>query len=127
MAYRLDQQFSTSTTSFSVQRWYQHAHHLNALPALPSVAAERRFMRYLALRDLQEFTAAFTAPSRNTTQLRPWVRTALHGAMAQNQLERAWENSFTIWEAGSPPRPRTFVRAQLSASLFSPHAATRLH
>jgi hypothetical protein len=118
LAYRLDQQFTTPETPFAAQQWYQDAQHLNALPPLPSPADERRFMRYLALRDLQEFTAAFTAPTRSTAHLRPWVRTALLGAMAQNQLERAWENSVTIWDSHSPPRPRTFVRAQFHSSLW---------
>lgn len=126
LAYRLDQQFTTPDTPFAAQQWYQDAQHLNALPALPNPAAERRFMRYLALRDLQEFTAAFTAPTRSTVHLRPWVRTALLGAMAQNQLERAWENSVTVWDSHTPPRPRTYVRAQVT-SLWTTAAPARIH
>lgn len=125
LAYRLDQQFSTPDVPFSAHNWYQKAQHLNALPVLPGIAAERRFMRYLALRDLQEFTASFTAPTRSTAHLRPWVRTAMQSAMALNQLERAWENSVTIWDANTPPRPRTFVRAQIHASPWQAHPALR--
>lgn len=125
LAYRLDQQFTTPDTPFSAQHWYQNTQHLNTLPALPDMKAERRFMRYLALRDLHEFTAAFTAPTRSTAHLRPWVRAALQGAMAQNQLERAWENSVTIWDANTPPRPRTFVRAQIHTGLWHAQPTAR--
>lgn len=128
LAWRLDRQFSAQNAVFSVSDWYRKAEHLNALPPLPGIAAERRFMRYLALRDLQEFTAAFSALTP-PEQLRPWVRDALRAAIAQNRLENAWENSITLWDSGRSPRPRTFIRARFHAGfwLHDPPTPAMLH
>lgn len=118
LAWRLDAQYSTTARPLHVQQWVQETVTLNALPVLPSIAAERRCMRFLALRDLQEFIGAFAADAQQRRTLRPWVQSALRQAMAQNQLENAWNNSITLWDDAQPPRPRTVVRAALQPGLW---------
>lgn len=118
LARRLEEQYSTLERPLRLQEWVNTSTTLNALPALPSIAAERRCMRFLALRDLQEFIGAFAADAQQRSALRPWVQNALRQAMAQNQLESAWNNSITIWDDAQPPRPRTVVRAALQPGLW---------
>lgn len=118
LAGRLDAQYSTPACPLRMQQWAQETTTLNAMPSLPSIAAERRCMRFLALRDLQEFIGAFGADAQQRLRLRPWVQSALRQAMAQNQLENAWNNSITVWDDAQPPRPRTVVRAALQPGLW---------
>jgi len=118
LAYRLEQQFSTPTAPLAAHAWITNTAHLTDLPPLPSIAAERRFARYLALHDLDEFISAFAASTQQRGALRPWVATALRAAMRHNQLEQAWDNSITLWDSHNPPRPRTIIRAQLQHNLW---------
>ena len=60
-------------------------------------------MRYLALRDLNEFIGAFAATNKERAGLRPWVASSIRAAMRHNQLEQAWDNSITFWDAQQPP------------------------
>ncbi len=118
LALRLDEQYSTPARPLRVQQWVQEIATLNELPPLPNIAAERRCMRFLALRDLQEFIGAFAADAQQRRALRSWVQSALRQAMTQNQLENAWNNSITVWDDAQPPRPRTVVRAALQPGLW---------
>ncbi len=125
LAWRLAQHYAQNGEPFQPERWVSNTATLNTLPTLPTLAAERRFMRYLALRDLQEFIGAFAATPQQRATLRPWVRAALVEAMRQNQLEQAWDNSITLWDNQSPPRPRTIIRARLQPGLWQAHGASK--
>lgn len=124
LAWRLAQHYELNGQPFQPERWVMSNATLNALPSLPTLTAERRFMRYLALRDLQEFIGAFAASPQERAALRPWVRAALTEAMRQNQLEQAWDNSITLWDSQTPPRPRTIIRARLQPGLWQARAVT---
>lgn len=117
LAWRLEHHYSSTDQTFSASLWVAQTRHLNTLPALPDCLAERRFMRYLSLRDMNEFISAFAATPQQRHQLRPWVLAALNTAMRHNQLEQAWDNSITLWDRNHT-RPRTVVRARLQPGLW---------
>ncbi|MBP7252930.1 MAG: hypothetical protein KBA75_05535 [Alphaproteobacteria bacterium] len=125
LAWRLAQHYAQNGEPFRPDAWVQTHATLNILPSLPTLTAERRFMRYLALRDLQEFIGAFAATPQERAALRPWVRAALVEAMRQNQLEQAWDNSITLWDNQIPPRPRTIIRARLQPGLWQAYGVSK--